>query len=148
VRCGTLAARTPALVVRHRDYFDPPFQMRRQFHPAGMRAVAFGHARFAGLGVAGREVGLLGDFLGRHARLALEQLELPVAQLLGLRSVLLEVEQSDHFPEDPDLAPEALVLGTFPGDEGGDGVAQIGRKLGEIDTHLRLRVVEYPDSVC
>jgi hypothetical protein len=130
-----LTPRTVALVCRHWDQFDAPLEVIREVYAARMLAVALGNAGLQRVGTLGGEAGLFVDFLGRDTRLALEQLELPIAQLFALGPVLLKVKQADHLAQDPVLGGQTLDRGALGGNRLLNGIPQIRGELIEVERH-------------
>ena len=101
-------------------------------------AIFLGNAGLAGRRISRHPLGFLLDFLGRHAGFAIQEHELPVAQFFALGSELLEMEQADQLPQGAVLSREPLLLRTLRGECRGNGIAQVGRELLEIEGHARL----------
>lgn len=133
-----LAARTVTLVGGNRNHLNPALQMRGQLDATQVLAICLGNAGLASRRISRHPLGLPLDFFGRHAGFAIQEDELPVAQFFALGSELLEMEQTDHLPQNAVFAREPLLLRTLGGEGRGNGIAQVGRELLEIESHARL----------
>jgi hypothetical protein len=109
--------------------------MGRQVEAARVLAVAFGNPGLPFLRVLGSQRRFLLHLLRGDARLAIEELELLVAELLALGSVLLQLQEANVLTQQPDFCRQPILLTPFHGDESLDKLASLGRKICKSECH-------------